>query len=325
MTECASENIYISVVSPVYGCAAAVPDLCRRLRTVLGEISHCYEIILVEDASPDTSWERIREECESDPRIVGIKLSRNFGQHCAITAGLDYARGEWVVVMDCDLQDQPEEITKLYAKAQEGYDIVFARRANRQDPWTKTLPGDIFGWVLAWLTGIKGDRSVANFSVSCRTAIEAFRVYRERNRAFPLIMHQIGFRRTYVDVAHAPRLVGHSSYTLRKLLNFAVQVVIASSTRPLHMSIRFGAIVAGLSALYALFLISRYFFADIVVAGWTSLAVLISFFFGLLFVQLGVIGLYVGEVLEESKHRPLYHVAVLNKVQGRQNDKTLHN
>jgi glycosyltransferase involved in cell wall biosynthesis len=283
-------------------------ELYRRLVAVAETITSDFELVLVEDHGPDGSWRVLEELAAADPRVKAIRLSRNYGQHYAITAGLDHANGDWVVVMDCDLQDPPEEIPTLYRKAQEGYDIVFARRINRKDSWTKTLPGDMFWWLVAKLTGFRWDRATANFSISSRQAVAAFREYRERDRSFPMIMHRVGFARTSVDVEHAPRFAGETSYSWRKLVSFAIQNVVAASTRPLVLSVQFGAAIALLSIGYSLYLAIRYFLQDVHVAGWTSLAVLITFLFGLLFIQLGVVGLYLGRTFEESKRRPLYHI-----------------
>ena len=300
----------LSVVAPAYRCADCIPELHRRLTETLRPITEDYEIIFVDDRSPDRDWEGIESICQADPHAKGIRLSRNCGQHYALTAGLDHAHGEWVVVMDCDLQDKPEAIPALLARAREGYDIVFARRKDRTDPWTKTLPGDLFGELLTWLTGVKVDRAIANFSVSNRAAIAAFRQYRERNRSFGMIMNQIGFRKTALDVPHDSRFAGTSAYTFRSLLLFAVQNILGSTTKPLILSVQFGAWLAGASILYAIYVLLQYLvFRTITVAGWASVAVLLSFFFGILFMQLGVIGLYLGSTFQETKRRPLYHVA----------------
>ena len=144
------ENPHISIVTPVYGCANCLERLHERLVSSLSEISENFEIIMVNDGSPDDAWDRIIQLGKRDGRIKGINLSRNFGQHHAITAGLDYAHGDWVVVMDCDLQDQPEEISKLYRKAQEGYDVVFGRRIARRDNYLKRLGSELFYKVLEY-------------------------------------------------------------------------------------------------------------------------------------------------------------------------------
>jgi len=296
-------------VIPVYKARDCLGELYRRLVQALESLDPDFELVLVEDDGQDGSWEEIASLAERDPRVKGIRLSRNFGQHYAISAGLDHAFGDWVVVMDCDLQDQPEEIEKLYRKAQEGFEMVFARRIDRKDARTKSLRSHLFGRVLSWLMDAKFDETVANFSVSSQKAVRAYREYRERDRAFFMIMRDIGFSCAFADVDHGARYAGTTSYSLRKLIAFATQVIVSTSTRPLHLSIRFGAIVASMSLAYAVYLIGRRVLVNVGVAGWTSLAVLISLFFGLLFIQLGIIGLYLGKTFEESKRRPLYHVA----------------
>jgi len=155
----------ISVISPIYGCKECLFELYDRLVKTLSQITENFEIILVNDACPQSSWERIAMLCAKDPRVKGINLSRNFGQHYAITAGLDHATGDWVVVMDCDLQDRPEEIIKLYTKALEGYDIVFGRRAERKDSFIKRFGSMAFNRVLEYFTETKHDNSIANFGI----------------------------------------------------------------------------------------------------------------------------------------------------------------
>jgi len=298
----------ISVVVPVYSCACCLGELYARLRETLERISPDFEIILVNDCSPDDAWEVIRGLCLQDVRVKGINLSRNFGQHYAITAGLDHASGDWSVVMDCDLQDQPEEIPKFYEAAQKGYDVVFGRRVVRRDALFKRLSSKVFNWLLGLLTGEKLDPSIANFGIYRRAVIDAVLEIRELNRSFPMFVRWLGFRRTTVEVRHAERPSGKSSYTLRKLLKFALSNVVAYSNRPLTLSIYFGLAVSGASFLFGVYLVGRYLFHGIGVAGWTSLMVSLYFIAGLLFANLGLLGLYLGKIFDEAKKRPLYAV-----------------
>ena len=233
----------ISIVSPVYGAPELVAELVRRIVAAVTPITADFEIVLVNDACPKGSWDEIRKAAATEPRVTGLNLSRNVGQHRAITAGLDHTRGEWVVVMDCDLQDRPEEIPRLYAKAREGYHSVFGRRHERKDTLAKRAPGRAFAAFFGWLSGARIDRTVANFSVSHRIVIEGFRQYREIDRAFPMIVHMMGFRRAYIDVEHAARPSGQSAYTFRKLLSFALSVVVAGSNKPLRLSIKAGGLL----------------------------------------------------------------------------------
>lgn len=310
----AERRPHLSIVSPVYGAEECLPELYRRLVLVASRITPDFELVLVEDCSPDGSWQVLERLAAADSRVKALRLSRNFGQHYAITAGLDHADGDWVVVMDCDLQDPPEEIEALYRKAGEGYDVVFARRKDRADSLAKTLPGAVFYGLLAWLTGEPYDRTVANFSISSRPVIAAFRQHRERDRSFPMVMRQVGFRRTTIDAVHAPRFAGTTSYTLRKLLAFALQNMVAASTRPLVLSVQFGLLIATASVAFAAYVLVQYLQHRVTVPGWATLAILVSFLFGLLFVQLGIIGLYLGRTFEQAKQRPLYHVAEARNV-----------
>ena len=300
---------HISVVTPVYGCARALPELYERLVATLTPITENFEIIMVNDQSPDEAWEVIMQLAVRDPRVRGINLSRNFGQHKAITAGLDYAEGEWVVVMDCDLQDQPEEIRKLYDKAQEGYDVVFGRRANRKDSFFKKLSSKLYNTAFEFISGMKTDESTANFSIISQKVVHYFRKMREQNRGYAPFVTWLGFRRADIDIEHAPRAYGKSSYSLRKLITLAVDSIVAHSNKPLRLSIEFGFLMTILSLLYALWLVYRYFAYGIPVPGWTSVMVSIYLIGGLLFANMGILGLYIGKIFNETKHRPLYVVS----------------
>jgi len=298
----------LSVVIPVYQARDCLVELHRRLVQSLEPITPGFEIVMVEDGGGDGSWEGIAALAGRDLRVKGVKLSRNFGQHYAITAGLDQAAGDWIVVMDCDLQDRPEEIGKLYCKAQEGFDVVLARRHERNDSLYRKLSSRLFSLLYNYLGDIKADNSVANFSISSRRVIECVRRFRERNRSFPIFLNSVGFRRAYVDVAHAERYAGPSSYTFGKLLDLAIQCIVSQSNKPLRLSIRFGFGLACLAVCYGIIIVIQYLRSGISVPGWTTLAVLICFLGGLGFANLGILGLYLGKVFDEVKGRPLYGV-----------------
>ncbi|MCF6200900.1 MAG: glycosyltransferase family 2 protein [Hydrogenimonas sp.] len=300
---------HISVVTPVYGCARALPELYERLVETLSQITKNFEIIMVNDQSPDEAWKIIIQLAAKDPRVKGINLSRNFGQHRAITAGLDFADGEWVVVMDCDLQDQPEEIIKLYNKAQEGYDVVFGRRAERKDSFLKKLSSKLFYTLFKFISGMEADGSTANFSIISHKVVNAFRNMREQNRGYAPFIFWLGFKRANIDIEHAQRPHGKSSYSLRKLIALAVDSIVAHSNKPLRLSIEFGFLMTFLSLAYALWLVIRYFAFGVPVAGWTSVMVSIYLIGGLLFANMGILGLYIGKVFNETKNRPIYVVS----------------
>ena len=298
----------ISIVSPVYGAEKILDELVNRIIASIEHITLDYEIILVEDFSPDGSWAKIKSICESNNRVRGIKLSRNFGQHYAITAGLDYAQGEWVVVMDCDLQDQPEEIPKLYNKALEGFDIVLARRHDRQDRYFKILGSALFYRSLGYLTGSKQDETIANFGVYNRKVISAVCSLRESIRYFPTMVKWVGFKSTTLNVEHASRELGSSSYNFRKLINLALDIILAYSDKPLRISIKFGLSVTLISILYGAYTLIRYFHGDIKVLGYSSLVISLWFLAGCIIALLGIVGLYVGKTFEGVKNRPIYVV-----------------
>ncbi|NDD59585.1 MAG: glycosyltransferase [Chlamydiae bacterium] len=300
--------IHISVVSPAYKCAGCIEELYKRLVPVLSKISSDYEIIFVDDDSPDNDWDVISSLCAKDSKVRGIKLIRNYGQHYAITAGLDASKGEWVIVMDCDLQDQPEGIRDLYSKAVEGNELVFARRVSRKDPLHRKIVSNLFTLLYNWLGDMDFDNSIANFSICSRRVIQSVCQFRERNRSFPKILFEIGFKHSIIDIPRACRFQGKSSYNFSKLFDLALQCILAHSNKPLRLSIRFGFTLSFLSLFFGLVVLFRYCYSEVGVPGWTTLALLISFLGGLGFANLGILGLYLGRVFDEVKNRPLYFV-----------------
>ncbi|MFK7937372.1 MAG: glycosyltransferase family 2 protein [Saprospiraceae bacterium] len=297
---------FLSVVSPVYRAEAIVDKLVKEVVEQLEELTPNYEFILVEDGSPDESWAAIQTACKQNPRIKGIKLSRNFGQHYAITAGLAAAKGEWMIVMDCDLQDRPEEIPRLFAKAQAGYELVFARRVIRQDNFLKRLSSKAFYRLFSYLTDTHQDSSIANFGIYHRKAINAVLSMQDHLRYFPTMSQWIGFNRAYLDVSHGQRDSGESSYSWRSLFRLAWNNIIAFSDKPLRLTIKFGLIIALGSALIGIWYLYQYFTGQIVVIGFASLIISIWFLSGVIIFILGMIGIYLSKVFEKVKERPTY-------------------
>ena len=295
----------ISVVVPVYGCRAALPELHRRLTETLTKITNDYEIILVNDYCPQNSWEVIEQLCEKDKKVVGIELSRNFGQIYAITAGLDKSKGEWVVVMDCDLQDRPEEILNLYSKAQEGYDVVFARRAQRKDSGLKILVSKMFYSIYSFATSTKYDPAICNFSVVNRKVIDAYCSMRESHRAYVAYIKWLGFRQTAIDVEHNDRHEGKSSYNFKRRMKMAMEILVSQSDKVLKFTVILGFIITLISLIGAIGLVINYFVSN-TLSGWTSTMVLMCFFGGIIEMSIGLVGIYVGNIFMQSKGRPLY-------------------
>lgn len=300
------KKVLITVVIPVYKCCGALREIYDRLNKTLSLITDKFEIIFVNDASPDNSWEIIKELANLDNRVKGIKLSKNFGQHYAITAGLDFVQGEWVVVMDCDLQDKPEEIIKLYNKAKEGYDIVFGRRINRKDNFFKKMSSKLFYIIFNYFTDNNLDCSSANFSIVNIKVIDVMKKFKEQNRFYYIFLNYVGFNKTYIEIEHSERKEGKSSYSLKKLSKLALDIIISYSNKPLRISIIFGFIMSFLSFLYGLFIVLKYFLYKITIPGWTSLIVSLFFIGGLILSNLGILGIYIGKIFNEVKGRPLY-------------------
>ena len=303
----------ISVVIPVYGCRAALPELHRRVCETLEGMGKEFELILVDDNCPQNSWESIREICEKDSRVVGVHLARNFGQIRAITAGVEQATGEWVVVMDCDLQDRPETIPQLYGKAQEGFDVVFVKRRGRKDGFITTLFSRMFYKVYSHFTNGAYDSSLCNFSISRRIVMENYCRMREQNRSFIMFVRWLGFRQTAIEAQEDARFEGKSSYTFRKKMKLATEIITSQSNRPLLFSIKLGFFLALLSMTYIIYLVIRALAVGDTLVGWTSVIASIYLVGGILLCAVGVVGLYIGNIFEEVKHRPLYVVSeILN-------------
>ncbi|MDH0626912.1 glycosyltransferase family 2 protein [Pseudomonas mosselii] len=298
----------LSVVIPVYKAEQSLDELYRRLKASLETISLDFEILLVEDCGGDRSWEIIERLAASDPRVRGIQLSRNFGQHYGITAGLDSCRGQWVVVMDCDLQDRPEEIPRLYTKAQEGFDIVLALRGKRRDAPLKRLTSWLFYKMFSYLADFDYDGDSGNFRIISRKVVDNLCQMREQLRFFGALVHWMGFNTTGIAVEHAERPHGESTYTFSKLWDLAMETIIAYSDKPLRLAVKLGFSMALLSFLYGAYLLTTTLLHGAVVPGWTSLMVSLFFIGGVIISIQGVVGIYIGKTFDETKKRPLYIV-----------------
>lgn len=299
-------NKKISVVIPVYGCKDALKELCERLTKVLTNLTKNYEIILVNDACPQNSWEVIENLCSSNKHIKGIELSRNFGQMKAILAGLDNTTGDYVVIMDCDLQDRPEEIPKLLNKLEKGYDVVFAKRTSRKDKKRKIFIAKMFYKLYSFAVGQKYDPELCNFCIARRPVIDAYCKMREEHRAFVMYLQWLGFKQASTPVNHSARKSGKSSYSLKKRLRLAFEILLSQSDKFLRLIIGFGITLSILSFIAIIALIICYIVIPDQVPGWTSTITAICFMGGINIVVIGIVGLYVGNIFIQVKERPLY-------------------
>ncbi|XOV89464.1 MAG: glycosyltransferase family 2 protein [Pseudomonadota bacterium] len=298
----------LSIVVPVYGCPEALNELCDRLIDTVTNIGIEFEIVLVDDCCPKGSWNVIKKLVAEHPEIVAAKLSRNFGQHYAILCGLELSCGDWVVVMDCDLQDRPEEITKLLAATHEGYQVVQAERYERKDGFLKQQFSKLFYRLLSYLTETEQNPGVANFGIYSRQAIDQVIALKESVRFFPVNIRWIGYSRTTIPVLHSERAIGKSSYSFGKLLSLASSVILGFSDKPLRLVVQAGFFVSIAAIGYSTYLAAKWLIFGSIVEGWYSLMVSLWLIFGLTIFVIGIVGLYIARIFEDVKQRPLYIV-----------------
>lgn len=311
--------VELSVVVPVYGCQPCLGVLSERLITTLERLDVTYEIVYIDDRSPDHAWSVLVDLADRYPQIHAVRLSRNFGQHAAITAGIARAHGRWVVVMDCDLQDPPESIPDLYAKAREGFDVVFARRSGRQDSAFRRAGAGAYFWMLGVFFGTKLDGEYGTFSIVSRKVVNAYLQLKDADRHYLFILNWLGFEAATIDVAHGERFEGRSSYTFSKLISHAFDGLVFQTTKLLRWIVYAGFVVALLGVALAAFFIYSWAVSS-AYPGWTSLAVLMLLLGGFILVSLGITGLYVGKIFGQVKARPLY---VVDEETGRPGSESL--
>jgi len=304
----AERNPYLSVVSPVFLAEGIVDELVKRITEEVSKITQDFEIILVDDGSSDQSWHKIKENCEADKRVKGVKLSRNFGQHYAITAGLEKSQGDYVVVMNCDLQENPKYIHKLLDKAKDGNDIVLTIHKNREHGIIKNIFSRVFYSVFNFLVGNKNLRGVAQYgalSLITRKVAKAFSDFNDYHRHYIFTILWFGFSKTEIMVEHEQRYSGKSSYSFNKLIILAVDGIISQTEKLLRYSIYTGFSFAIIGFIAIIYIVLLYFYQGFQ-SGWASIIVLIIFCTGLILISLGIVGVYIGKIFEQTKDRPLY-------------------
>lgn len=308
-------NIYFSIVIPIYNEEENIPELYDRLTKVMQKLSednqltsNSYEIILVNDCSTDASWHLISELHKKDPRVKGITFSRNFGHHIALTAGLDRALGDTIILMDGDLQDPPEEIPILFEKYKEGYDLVYGIRKNRQDPLLKKITSYLFWLLLRKFSGVDIPAGQTMLRIMSRRIVNVVKDMREQSRFIHGMMAWAGFNVTTLEVKHNPRVKGKSKYNISKLFMLAFHAVTSFSVVPLRVATYFGLLCSLISLLLGLYYIYKTIVYGIPVLGYASIIVSIFFVGGIQLLILGILGEYVGRTYKEGQKRPLYIV-----------------
>ena len=304
------DGIRFSIIVPVFNEEAVLPILLRRLDMLMDGLDGPAETIFVDDASTDCSSIILQEKARHDPRYRYIGLSRNFGHQVAITAGMDAAAGQAVIVMDADLQDPPEVVGDMIARWRDGYEIVYGKRLSRDgESKFKRSTASLFYRVLARLSSINIPCDVGDFRLIDRKVVEAFRAMPERDRFVRGMFAWLGFRQTEVTFHRLPRGAGETKYPLWKMLRLALNGTLGFSDAPLRFSIWCGLAVSVLAMLYGLYVTGLWLANSHLVEGWTSTIVVISFLCGLNMLMTGIMGLYIGRIHAEVKRRPLYVIS----------------
>jgi glycosyltransferase involved in cell wall biosynthesis len=305
-----SSGIRYSIVVPVFNEAAVLPILLRRIGTLMEQLDGPAETIFIDDGSTDCGPIVLQSLVRNDPHYRYIGLSRNFGHQVAITAGMDAAAGDAIVVMDADLQDPPEIVGEMIAKWKEGFEVVYARRLSRTGESTfKRASANLFYKLLGRMSSIVIPADVGDFRLIDRKVLEALRHMPEQDRFLRGMIAWLGFRQTEVTFHRLPRLAGETKYPLTRMVRLAVNGALGFSDAPLRMAIWFGLCVSACAVLYGLYVVSLWLMHDHLVQGWSSTIIVISFLCGINMLMTGIMGLYIGRIHAEVKRRPLYVVS----------------
>ncbi|EKE44162.1 hypothetical protein OCGS_1678 [Oceaniovalibus guishaninsula JLT2003] len=294
------------MVSPVYGCTDCLESLVDAIRAAFDGTGITWEAVLVDDRGPDAPWPLICELARLDDRVRGIRLARNHGQHLAIWAGLGAARGQWVAVIDCDLQDDPATIPVLLdrARAEPDTQAVVVDRGTWRDSRFRRLASRGFYRLIDLLGGVNLNNNIGNFGLYSRRMVDVLLQYREQEVFLPVMVAQTGLKRTFHSVDRSGRAAGESSYNLLRLLRLAVAIVVRFSDRPLKLSVIAGLLFSTFSALMSLVILVAWAIGAFTVPGWTSIVLSVWFLSGLILAVLGVHGFYLGRVFAEVQRRP---------------------
>lgn len=292
-------------MSPVYMAENIVEELVSRVSKEVAKLSSTFEIVLVEDFSPDNSWEKIEELCKKYPFVKGVKLSRNFGQHNAIRAGVSEAKGDVVVLMDCDLQDDPGHIKLLVEQFQNGNDIVYTKRIKRKHSFFKYITAKIYNSLFNILADKNFDLNVGSLVLFSKKVRNEFLKLTEHESLYIQSLKWLGFKHVFVPVEHRERFEGESSYKLKDLIRLAIQGWVSNSEKLLYISIKLGFLFTIISIAVILYVIYKSFTVGYD-AGWPSLISVILLSTGMILISLGVLGIYIGKIFNEVKNRPLF-------------------
>lgn len=300
-------SIRYSIVVPVYNEELVVRESYKRLKEVMDSTGEPYELIFVNDGSRDQTEQLVSELCDADANVRLLSFSRNFGHQTAITAGMDAASGQAIVVIDADLQDPPEVILEMIAKWKEGYDVVYGQRISREgETWFKKLTAKAFYRILKSLTSVDIPVDTGDFRLIDRKVCDVLSSLTEKNRYVRGLVSWVGFRQTAVRFHRKERFAGETKYPLKKMLKFAMDGITTFSYKPLKLTTYVGFLVSFCSFIYLLVVICLKLFTDRTVSGWASTLSVSLLFNGVILMMLGIIGEYIGRIYDETKNRPLY-------------------
>jgi dolichol-phosphate mannosyltransferase len=305
-----SEEPRYSVIAPCFNEEGVLPELHRRIREVMDQTGETWELVLINDGSRDRTPEMMRELHAADPRIKVVDFARNFGHQIAVTAGLDYARGDAVIIIDADLQDPPEVVLQMIECWKRGYEVVYAVRTERKgETWFKEFTAKLFYRIIYRITDVDIPRDTGDFRLMDRKVVEAMKQMRERHRFIRGMTSWVGFRQTGVHYVRQERFAGETHYPFRKMFKFALDAITSFSYAPLQLATYLGFIIAGLSALAAVLVVyARLFMGASPFYGQATTLVTVLFLGGVQLITLGIIGEYLGRIYDEVKGRPLYLV-----------------
>jgi len=303
-----------SVIVPMYNEEEVIEHTYERLKLVMDSTNECYELIFVNDGSKDRTVELVSMICDFDPNVRLINFSRNFGHQIAISAGMDYAQGDAIVVIDADLQDPPEVILDMIAKWKEGFEVVYGKRLKRKgETMFKKITAKLFYRTLRSLTNVDIPVDTGDFRLIDRKVCDVLRGLKEKNRFVRGLVSWIGFRQTMVEYEREERFAGETKYPLKKMISFAIDGITSFSYKPLKIATYVGFTLSITSFLYLLVVIFQKLFTGTTIAGWASIVAVNLLFNGIILMLLGIIGEYIGRIYEESKNRPLY---IVREAQG---------
>jgi len=298
-----------SIIAPIYNELTNIPELYRRVKETLDATGEAWELVMVDDGSSDGSMEKICELAQQDGRVRPVIFARNFGHQIAVTAGLDYARGQAVTIIDADLQDPPEVILDLIAKWREGYEVVYAVRAEREgESWFKLFTASLFYRMIAAITDVKIPLDTGDFRLLDHKVVKVMQQMRERHRFLRGMSAWVGFKQVGVQYKRAARLSGQTKYPFRKMFKLAWNAITGFSYVPLQMATYLGFISAGLSILVIPVVAIMRLTGSEAFFGQASTLIAVLFLGGVQLISLGILGEYVGRLYDEAKGRPLYIV-----------------